>query len=431
MTAQDIFAQRRGWCPGVRRPMMTGDGLLVRIHPFGGQLTAGQARLIAEAAREYGNGHLDITARGNLQIRGVSEDTYPDLLVLLDQEGLVEPEGGGPNRLTVLSPLVGLDPLDRCDACALAQAIESTAGAVEGLPAKFFVAVDGGGLLPLDAIGADLHLIATDQDDVITLGVPSSNGLHWIGTANLAQTPETVQAILSGFAEMRRMERTEVRRLRDLEPNLLRELTALAELEPTVTPHQRPTAPRAGVIPIDGGQAVLLALPFGRCSTAQLEQVAAWSECFGTSEIRLSFTRGILLPRIAEDVSSLIDAANHAGFIIDAADPRLSLLACPGRPDCASGLTPAPADALQIAESCRDLLTEGVTLHVSGCPKGCAHPGKADLTLVGRDDGHYDLVTNGSTRDATSLHLSVDDLMTRLFALKSLHDLRHTFVERT
>jgi hypothetical protein len=30
-----------------------------------------------------------------------------------------------------------------------------------------------------------------------------------------------------------------------------------------------------------------------------------------------------------------------------------------------------------------------------------------------------------------SLHLSVDDLMTRLFALKTLHDLRHTFVERT
>ncbi len=30
---------RRGWCPGVLRPMPSGDGLLVRVHPPGGALT--------------------------------------------------------------------------------------------------------------------------------------------------------------------------------------------------------------------------------------------------------------------------------------------------------------------------------------------------------------------------------------------------------
>ena len=61
MSAHPVSERRRGWCPGVRRPMETGDGLLVRIHPFAGRLTADQARLVAEAAREFGNGHLDIT----------------------------------------------------------------------------------------------------------------------------------------------------------------------------------------------------------------------------------------------------------------------------------------------------------------------------------------------------------------------------------
>src|SRR3712207_6697032 len=114
MSAQGHITPR-GWCPGVRRPMATGDGLLVRLHPFAGRLSADQAHFIARAAREYGNGHLDITARGNLQIRGVREDTYPALLALLEREGLVEPDGDGPNRLTVLSPLAGRDPLDHCD----------------------------------------------------------------------------------------------------------------------------------------------------------------------------------------------------------------------------------------------------------------------------------------------------------------------------
>jgi precorrin-3B synthase len=431
MSAQPVSERRRGWCPGVRRPMATGDGLLVRLSPFGGRLTADQARLIAEAAREHGNGHLDITARGNLQVRGVSDGTYPDLLALLDREGLAEPEGEGPNRLTVLSPLAGLDPHDRIDAFALAQSIESTAAAQEGLPAKFFIAVEGGGSLPLDAVGADLHLTA-GEDGTVAFSISSSGNLHGIGAVPLPGAPNAACIVLSGFSDMRRTGRTEARRLHDLQPHLVQELIASAALEPAVALLQRPAAPRAGVIPIEGGHAVLLALPFGRCGTEQLLQVAQWCERFGTAEIRLSFTRGILLPGIADEhLSTLIAEASGAGFITDANDPRLSLLACPGKPDCASALTPAPADALRLAGTCSDLLAQGTNLHVSGCPKGCAHPGRADLTLVGRADGRYDVVPGGSTRDVSTLHLSIDEIMTRLLLSKTSADLRRAFPERT
>jgi precorrin-3B synthase len=420
---------RRGWCPGVRRPMTTGDGLLVRLHPFAGRLSADQVRLIAQAAHDYGNGHFDITARGNLQIRGVREDTFPDLLALLEREGLAEPDGDGPNRLTVLSPLAGLDPLDRCDTLALAHVIENATGAIEGLPVKFFVAVDGGGVMPLDAVCADLHLLATGED-ALAFGMSSSNGLHWIGTTTLRRTPDAVHTILSGYADLRRKGVSEARRLRDLGSELVRELAARAALGPVAEPPTRPAAPRAGILRLDRGNAVLLALPFGRCRTEQLLQVAVWSECFGNGDIRLSFTRGILLPMIAdEQVSALIDEAGLAGFITAPDDARLSLFACPGRPDCGSGLTSAPADALHIAGSCGDLLRQGITLHVSGCAKGCAHPGKADLTLVGCDDGGYDIVPVGSTRDASFLHLSLDEIMSRLSNSNTLDDLHRAFPE--
>ena len=430
MSAHPVSERRRGWCPGVRRPMETGDGLLVRIHPFAGRLTADQARLVAEAAREFGNGHLDITARGNLQIRGVSDETYPDLLALLEREGLAEPEGEGPNRLTIVSPLAGLDRDERFDALALAQVLEDRAGHLDGLPAKFFVAVDGGGLMPLAATGADLHLTAAGEDHAIAFDSAASNGLHWIGTANPACAAEAVLPILADFADMRLKGRTQARRLRYLEPVLVAELAASAERAPAIPPIERPAAPRAGSFQIRQGYAVLLALPFGRCSTAQLDQTAEWSKHFGQGEIRLSFTRGILLPGIeGEHVSTLLAEASCAGFITDAHDPRLSLIACPGKPDCGSALTAAPADALRLASTCSDLLRQGTVVHVSGCPKGCAHPGKADLTLVGRADGGYDVVPNGTTRDASSLHLSVDEIMTRLLPTKTSDDLHRAFPE--
>lgn len=431
MSPQDMIARRRGWCPGVRRPMKTGDGLLVRLHPFGGMLSADQARLVAQAAREYGNGHIDITARGNLQIRGVRDETYLDLLARLEREGLVEPEGDGPNRLTVLSPLAGLDSLDYCDTLSLAQHIETAAGAIQGLPAKFFVAIDGGGAMSLDALGADLHLVAVD-DDVIAFAAPSSHELHWIGASPLSDTPGAVCTILSDFADWRRTGMTEARRLRDLESHLVQGLAARATLSPIAQPPTRPATPRAGVMSLDIGHAVLLALPFGRCNAGHLAQAADWSEHFGSGEIRLSFTRGLLLPKIAtEHVSALLDAADQGGFITDASDPLLSLVACPGRPDCGSGLTAAPNDALRIAQSCGNLLRQGATLHVSGCPKGCAHPGKADLTLVGRHDGGYDVVTDGLAHDASSIHLSIDEIMPRLSPLNTVGDLRRAFPEIT
>ncbi len=426
MSVQPVSQRRRGWCPGVRRPMATGDGLLVRLHPFAGRLTADQARRVAEAARAHGNGHLDITARGNLQIRGVSDETYPELLSLLEREGLTEPEGDGPNRLTAVSPLAGLDPCDRLDALALAEAIENACATLEGLPAKLFVAVDGGGSMPLDTIGADLHLVAGEDADVVFGMFPGE-----IGAAPLSDTPEAVRAILAGLAEMRRTGRTEARRLRDLEPRLVQELTASAALEPVAAMPRRRAARRAGVIALAGSHAVLLALPFSRCGTGQLSQAAQWSERFGTGEIRLSFTRGILLPGIADaDVSTLLAEASRAGFITDADDPRLSLIACPGKPDCASASTPSPADALRIAAACSNLARSAI-LHVSGCPKGCAHPGAADLTLVGRPDGRYDVVPNGSARDVSSLHLSLDEIMTRLLPAKTPADLRRAFPERS
>jgi precorrin-3B synthase len=49
------------------------------------------------------------------------------------------------------------------------------------------------------------------------------------------------------------------------------------------------------------------------------------------------------------------------------------------------------------------------TVHVSGCAKGCAKSGPADLVLVG-SEGRYGIVRNGTARDQTTRHLSFAEL---------------------
>ncbi len=71
---------------------MAGDGLLVRVRPPLARLTAQQVEGLCEAAKAHGNGQIDLTARANLQLRGVTEAGWPALLAELQALGLVDPD---------------------------------------------------------------------------------------------------------------------------------------------------------------------------------------------------------------------------------------------------------------------------------------------------------------------------------------------------
>src|SRR6202011_418022 len=107
---------RRGWCPSLLRPMPSGDGLLLRLHLPCGVLPPALARGIALCARRFGNGLIDLTRHGNLQLRGVGEAALPALQMQLCEllPSLAEdaPEAA---RNIVASPLAGLDPRAICD----------------------------------------------------------------------------------------------------------------------------------------------------------------------------------------------------------------------------------------------------------------------------------------------------------------------------
>jgi precorrin-3B synthase len=118
--------------------------------------------------------------------------------------------------------------------------------------------------------------------------------------------------------------------------------------------------------------------------------------CHGVVDIRLAPSRSLILLCPDEAAAATVaNEAREAGLILDPADPRRAIAACPGAPACASGRIATRALARRLAE--RGGLPGSV--HVSGCTKGCAHPSPARLVLVGTDAG-VALVRDGRAGDA-------------------------------
>src|SRR5262249_3497417 len=95
---------QRGACPSLAAPMPTGDGLLVRLRPTGTIALAAFAAMCA-AARRHGNGIVEVTARGSIQVRGLTADSAPALAETAAALG----SGGQDGIPVLLDPLAGLD----------------------------------------------------------------------------------------------------------------------------------------------------------------------------------------------------------------------------------------------------------------------------------------------------------------------------------
>src|SRR5258707_6689461 len=125
----------KGWCPGALRPMLSGDGLIVRIRPFCGAFSLEQARGLADLARRLGNGHIDLTRRANLQLRGLVEEGLPELHAALGELDLVDPDAETEaTRNLMVAPLAGLDPAEKRGGRPTARAIAEGPATDERLP---------------------------------------------------------------------------------------------------------------------------------------------------------------------------------------------------------------------------------------------------------------------------------------------------------
>jgi precorrin-3B synthase len=366
--------------------MQTGDGLLARLIPSGTTIGLDAFAALCRAACGHGNGVIEITSRGSIQVRGLSPATTPMFAAAVEPLGI----DCGDTIPVLTNPLSGLGAHDERDVTGLADALRAAlaeTSAVSRLSAKVSVIIDGGSDsgLHLDDISADVRLRAGPDGlfDVSLAGDAAT------ATPLSAVTAESAASCVVKLLDLLacRFPRGRMKALVDADGAASIAATVSDYLSPRPPSSPRIPAQPIGVHALHGGRvAVGIGLPFGHSEAGTMEALLELANRQGVSGVRTAPGRVLLLVGAPPaSVDRLWAQAVSLGFVIDPRDPRRQVVACPGSPICASGQIPARALAPVVAQAAglAAHLGSGEVIHVSGCSKGCAHPSPSAVTIVG------------------------------------------------
>jgi precorrin-3B synthase len=377
--------------------MATGDGLLARLTPSGATIELNAFAGLCAAARNHGNGIVEITSRGSIQFRGLTAASAPEFAAAVAALGIAASDG----IPVLVDPLSGLDPGVAYDAGALAADLRdqlAPAPFASRLAAKVSVIVDGGGALHLDGLVGDVRLRAVTG--------PSGPVCH-VALAGDAATAIALGAVAPGLAVecvlrlLEALAQSAPRaRMRDAirGDGLHAVKSAVAGLiVDAPIPAARPAAQPIGLHGLRSGRVALgVGLPFGHSDSETLQHLLDSARNAGAGGLRPAPGRALLaLGLPADKAQGFAAEAASLGFLVDADDPRRRVVACAGAPICASGEIPARAMAPAIARALSAAPRAADFVHVSGCAKCCAHPAPAPVAIFGRE-GACDLFLDGA-----------------------------------
>ncbi|WP_238161804.1 nitrite/sulfite reductase [Kribbella antibiotica] len=336
------------------------DGGLARIRVPGGLLSVTQLDVLRSASLDLGDGRLELTSRGNLQIRALRPDGPQELSDRLYRAGLLPSLTHERVRNILVSPLSGLD--GRYDVLPLASALDRALCAHPGLaelPGRFLFALDDGRGDLVDS-GADVLVQAVDsRTALLSLGTRGVR-LDW------GEVVEVMLAAAAAFLEVRDAAEWRIAEVVDGE----RRIFAQLGLEPTDEPLVTGVPVEAGV----HGSARVVTVPLGSLTSGQaavLAELAEW--------IRVTPWRSVVLPAVA---SAPLEAV---GLITTPDSAWSGVTACAGQPGCAKALADVRSDAWQVMPR---LVRDGRRVHWSGCERRCGKPAGVFVDILAVGNGY-------------------------------------------
>ncbi|WP_307834147.1 precorrin-3B synthase [Paractinoplanes lichenicola] len=358
-------------CPGALRLHQAADGPLARVRLPGGLLTGTQLTSLATLAAEFGDGHLELTSRANLQLRALTNADPTALATRLSAAGLLPSETHETVRNIAAPPLA--DATLRTLVAALDESLCADP-ALAALPGRFLFALGQVPLFP------DLSAIPTN-DSFTILFAGHDFGLHVPADAVVPTLLTAANAFLALRAETARP----AWRLHELPdgPALVAARTAsalglaAATLVRTATGDEAPTV--VGVVPqVDGLIAVGALVPLGRLGGEALRLLAT------ARRLVVTPWRGVVVPDLtAEAARRWARALDEVGLPVEPTTRWAGVTACAGRPGCAKSLADVRADA-----DSTSTYSDGLPVHWIGCPRGCGSPSGAHVRVEATPAGY-------------------------------------------
>ena len=125
-----------------------------------------------------------------------------------------------------------------------------------------------------------------------------------------------------------------------------------------------------------------------------MNALANLAEIYGDGTLRLAPWQVIFLPGIEPArIPDLFEQAALAGFACEQTFLRHEIIACSGASGCERAAMETKHHGRALGKALAGIGSRGqdMTIHLSGCPKGCAHARTADLLIMGKPGAEYDI----------------------------------------
>ena len=388
---------------------------MVRVRIPGGRASSYQLRALADAAKSYGNGVIDITTRQQIQLRHLRIEDVPAVFAKLDDVGLTSLQTGMDNVRNVMTcPVSGISPDEVVETALVVRAInDEILGNREysNLPRKINIAVSGCPHNCLHLETQDIALVPASYDlghdrclgfNVLIGGKLGSGGYRIASPLNVFVNPVDALDVCRALIQLYRDHgprdnRTQARlaflveewgeaRLRDEVEKRIGKSIAPAGADARKSTEQD----HVGIFRQKqrGMNYAGLKILVGRVTSDDLHKVCGLAEKYGTGDIRLAANQALIIPNVGDrKVGDLTEEPLLKRFAYNPSPLYKGLVSCVGSDYCNLAVIETKSRAVETAKALEARLGDKlkpITMHWSGCPAGCGNHLVADVGLLGK-----------------------------------------------
>lgn len=394
----------------------TQNSYMCRLRIPNGILSHWQFAGIADIAEAHGGGYTHATTRANLQIREIMPGNAVTLIERLEALGITTKGTGADNIRNVTgSPTAGIDAQELIDTHPYARAWHyhiANDRSLFGLPRKFNVAFDGGGVIPVleDTNDIAFTAVTVGAGAAVEPGVWFKLGIGGITGhedfakyGNVHVKPDEAVAVADAIVRVfiDNGDRTDRKKARlkyvldtwgmdkflvEVEAKLGRPFTRIPA-DKVSAPNRQDRQAHVGIHKQrqDGKVWAGVVLPVGKMTCAQMRGLARIAHELGDGDLRLTVWQNLLISGIAEENAPLVEQClEEIGLTSNATSVRAGLVACTGNTGCKFAASNTKGTAMAIAEwvEPRVALDSPINIHLTGCPHSCAQHYIGDIGMI-------------------------------------------------
>jgi len=410
LTADDI--ERLKWLGLYLQNPKTAGYFMMRVKVPGGLIHAGQLRVIAGIAKEYGRGIVDITTRQALQFHWLRVNKLSQIVKRLAAVGLTTIGAAGDCPRNVMGhALAGIDTDEVIDTVPIIHELNTFFQGnrdFSNLPRKFKISISGS---PYNSGHAEINDIAFSpaikeihgEEKVgfhIRVGGGLSRDPQLAEKVKVFVQPEEVVAVAAAVATIfrdygYREKRTHAR---------LKFLVSDWGIEKFTEELLKITGPLLGsgkdlTLGWNGGyfygvnkqkqeglNYVGLPIVAGRCNAETIEKLADLAETYGDGSLRTVNSQNFILANIPDEkIESLLKEELLLALNPFSKQYSAYTISCVGKEFCPFGLVKTKENIESITSYLDQQIPMDTPLriHISGCVHSCGQPQIADIGLQG------------------------------------------------